>query len=373
MEIESKDERKRSYLALAVFGAFALLVVLGVFKILFPYVTPIVLALVIVISTFNLYRRLRIRLKRRPHLAALLMLLIITVTIILPAVILGWMLVDQASDLVAVMQHADLRSFTAQLKLGDRFLFIKRVVPGFDPASIRLDEFLLNAVRRIPGLVATHGAAVLGGFANILIGFVMMLLAAYYFYVDGERLARELRYLSPLPDRFDRQIFGKLREVVHATFRGQFMTSVAQGVVTGIGLAIAGIPGPVFWGAITAVFGVLPMVGAAAVWVPAAAYLLIAAAIGKAPWWPGIFLLLWGAIPVSLVDNLVRPWAMRGETKMNAILLFFSILGGIQAFGFTGVLIGPLLFALMITVIDMYKVFFADALKTQNEIGTEPI
>lgn len=371
IEAATKTERKRSILSVVGFLLLAFAVVFGTFKVLMPFITSIILALVIVIATFRLYRRLRIRLNGRNHLAAILMLLGITVTIFLPATILGFMLVEQASHLMETMQNTDVNALTRDLQLNSRLGWVKRFAPGFDPSRIQIEAMLINLVRRIPGLVAAYGGAVLARFANLLLGFVMMLLAAYYFYVDGEKLARELKYLSPLPDRFDRQIFARLRGVVNATFRGQFLTAFAQGAVTGIGLAIAGVPGPIFWGAIAALFGVLPMVGAAAVWVPASAYLLMAAAIGKLAWWKGIFLVLWGVLVVSLVDNLVRPWAMKGDTNMPAVLLLFSILGGIQAFGFTGILIGPLLFALLITVVDMYKLFFADALRTQNDAGAQ--
>lgn len=366
-----KTERRRSALAVVAFTFFALVVLVGTFKVLFPYITPIILALVIVIATFRLYRRLRIRLHGRKNLAAVLMLLGITVTIFLPATILGFMLVDQASQLMETMKNTDVDALTRDLQLGSRLAWVKRFVPGFDPSKIKLEAMAVDLVRKIPGLVASYGGSVLASFASLLIGFVMMLLAAYFFYVDGEKLARELRYLSPLPDRFDRQIFSRLRDVVNATFRGQFLTAIAQGAATGIGLAISGVPGSIFWGAITALFGVLPMVGAAAVWIPASAYLLIGAAIGKIAWWKGVFLVLWGSLVVSLVDNLVRPWAMKGDTNLPAVLLFFSILGGLQAFGFTGILVGPLLFALLITVVDMYKVFFADALRSQNDRAAE--
>jgi predicted PurR-regulated permease PerM len=173
--------------------------------------------------------------------------------------------------------------------------------------------------------------------------------------VNGEAIYRELAALSPLPQRYDDEFASKFKDVVDATFRGQLMTALAQGFATGIGLAIARVPGAIFWGAVAALLSLLPMVGAAVVWVPTAIYLFIAASMGGRPWWQAIFMTIWGVTVVSLVDNVVRPWAMQGKAQLPAIPLLFAVLGGIQAFGFVGLVIGPLVFALLMTVIDIYK------------------
>ena len=103
----------------------------------------------------------------------------------------------------------------------------------------------------------------------------------------------------------------------------------------------------------------IPMVGAAAVWVPAAIYIVIAASMGSRPWWQAIFMIVWGVLFVSLVDNIVRPWAMKGKAQLPAIPLLFAVLGGMQAFGFVGLVIGPLVFSLLMSIIDIYKSSFS--------------
>src|SRR6185436_17973928 len=101
---------------------------------------------------------------------------------------------------------------------------------------------------------------------------------------EGHSLLRELAALSPLPARYDRQLGEKLTAVIDATFRGQVMTSLAQGAATGVGLLIAGVPGALLWGAVAAILSLLPMVGAAAVWIPATLYLAIQASLGQSGW-----------------------------------------------------------------------------------------
>jgi predicted PurR-regulated permease PerM len=208
--------------------------------------------------------------------------------------------------------------------------------------------------------MARHGAAVVGGLAGILLGFALVLLSAYYFYTEGEAIIRELSALSPLPRRYDREFASKFKDVIDATFRGQISTSLAQGFATGVGLAIARVPGSAFWGAVAALLSLLPMVGAAVVWVPAAIYLFISAGLGDRPQWHSFFMVAWGVLVVSMIDNVVRPWAMKGKTQLPAIPLLFAVLGGLQAFGFIGLVIGPLVFSLLMSVIDIYKKSFRD-------------
>lgn len=353
-------------LSIMVFALLAILILWGAWKIIVPFGPPILLALVIVTFSHPMYQRLTVRLGGRKNLAALLMVLGIVLVIVIPAVVLGIMLVQQAAQLVKTLDAAELRAYFDPGRFGASLGWISRYVPGFDPSRIQLDEMLVNGARQISGWVATRGSALFAGAANLLFGFVMMLLASFYFYVEGARLARELRYLSPLPDEYDQQLFAKFRGVIDATFRGQILTAIAQGFVTGIGLAICGINGAIFWGGIAAVLAIIPMVGAGIVWFPAAIYLLLRAYhTGESFGW-GIFLLIWGFVVVSLVDNVIRPWAMKAGLDMNAIVLFFAILGGLSAFGLSGLILGPLVFALLVTVIDMYRSFFAHSLEAQN-------
>jgi len=354
-------------LAVATFAFFAVLVIWAAGKVIAPYLTSILLAAIVVTFTFPWYKRLRAKFNGRSGLAAVVMLLLITVVIVLPAFILTMLLIEQATNLFQLLEKTNFQTVFASMHLSERLMWVKRFIPGFDPAAIRPEEVILKVVRQVPALVATHGAAFLGGLASMVIGFLMMLLAAYYLYIEGERLMSTLMFLSPLPDEYDEEIFEKFRGVVDATFRGQILTALAQGTVTGIGLAIAGVPAPLLWGAVAALFSLIPMVGAAAVWVPATIYLALVASFSDGGYGWAIFLAVWGVAVVSLVDNVIRPWAMRAGTNMHAIVLFFSILGGISAFGFIGLLLGPLVFAMLVTVVHIYKNFFRRSLADQNE------
>ena len=358
---EPKPAREWRLAGIIFFALIALLILWATGMIIRPFISAIVIAAMLVSLTFPLYRRLRFRMKGRKAAAAVVMLIGITFVIVIPAILLTMLLVQQAQTVIEHIQNGDAQRVLQRIDIPSRLMWVKRFVPTFDPETISLQRLVLPVVRELPGWVAKHGGAVLGGLAGFLVGFALVLLAAFFFYVEGEGIMRELIALSPLPRKYDSEIAAKFRDVIDATFRGQLSTSIAQGVATGIGLAIARVPGAGFWGAVAALLSLIPMVGAAVVWVPAAIYLYIAAGMGERPYWQAIFMTIWGVLVVSMIDNVVRPWAMKDKAQLPAIPLLFAVLGGMQAFGVIGLVIGPLVFSLLMSVIDIYKKSFRDA------------
>lgn len=345
-------------IAIIFFLTLAVLVVWAGIRILAPFFTPILLAAIVVTFTWPVYRWVLAKVKGRKPLAASLMLVLVTIVIFLPLFLLILMLVQQANLLFDAIQRTDFREVFRSLHIQDRIAAIDALLPWVNLGEIDLSGMMSEAVQRIPAMVAGFGGVFLARLGSVIIGFVFMLLAMFYFYLEGDTIIDEVLEISPLPDEYEALMLEQFRGVVNATFRGQFLTALAQGFVTAIGLWIAGVPGPAFWGSVAVVFALLPVVGAAAVWFPATLYLFAMVGIREAPMWPAIFLLIWGFAVVSVVDNLIRPWAMRAGMHMSAILLFFSILGGVTAFGFVGLLLGPLVFALFLTIVRIYKHYF---------------
>jgi len=368
--VEAEIERKPQWRLAGVitFGLLTLLLLYAAFRIIWPFMTAILLGAIVVTLTFGIFRRVRARMKNSSTKAAVTMLLGITFVLVIPALILVILLVQQANVVVERLQSGEAQSMIKRIDVARYLEPIRRVAPKFDPKTLSPDRMLLPALQRIPGWVARNGGAVVGGLAEMVLGFALMLLSMFFFYVEGEEIVRQLSILSPLPKRYDREFAERFKDVIDATFRGQLFTGVAQGLMTGIGLVIAQVPGAGFWGAVAALLSLIPMVGAAAVWVPASIYLVISASMGGRPWWQAIFMILWGAIPVSLVDNIVRPWAMKGKAQLPAIPLLFAVLGGMQAFGFVGLVIGPLVFSLLMSMIEIYKRSFTAGQLRSSEI-----
>lgn len=353
VELERKPQwRLAGIICLAL---LALLLLYAAFLIVWPFLTAILLGAILVTLTFPLFRRARARMKGGSGRAATVMLLGVTFILVIPALIMAILLVQQANVVVDKLQSGEAQAMVKRIDLSSYLSWVKRIAPNFDPATLSPERLLLPAMRQIPGWVARHGGQVIGGLAGMVLGFALMLLSMFFFYVEGEAIMRQLSVLSPLPKKYDREFAARFKDVIDATFRGQVFTGLAQGVATGAGLAIAGVPGAGFWGAVAAILSLVPMVGAAAVWVPSAIYLAISASMGDRGWFGAIFLTLWGGLFVSLIDNIVRPWAMKGKAQLPAIPLLFAVLGGLQAFGFVGLVIGPLVFSLLMSIIDIYR------------------
>jgi predicted PurR-regulated permease PerM len=363
-------ERRREWRLAGIicFALITLIVLWATWLIVRPFIDAIMLGAVLATITYPTYRRVRNKLNGREGLAALVMVVGITLLIILPAVILGMLLVQQANGVIADFQNGSAQRILARIDIPSHLQWVRRFAPTFDPSSISPQRLLLPVVREVPGWVARNGAAIVGSVAGLALTFAMVLLSAFFFFVEGEAMLDELAILSPLPAEYDHEFGEKFKSVIDATFRGHVFTALAQGVVTAIGLAIAHVPAAIFWGFVATVLSLLPMVGAAVVWVPAAIYLFISASMGDRSYFGAIFLTIWGITAISVVDNVIRTWTMKGNAHLPAIPLLVAVIGGMQAFGFIGLVIGPLVFSLLMSVIDIYKRSFGIR-QSQTEIA----
>src|SRR5437588_6086591 len=354
--VDEAKARKEWHLAGVIFFALiALIVFYETFIILEPFFAPIILGAVLVTVTFPIFRRVRQRMHGHDNRAATVMLFLITFIILLPSLLIIVLLVQEANVLVKHLQSGDAERALQRLDVGHRMPWLKRVAPNFDPAAISPAHVIIPIVQKAPAWIAQHGAELIGGIAGVVIALFLVLLSAFFFYVEGETIVAEAETLSPLPPRYNRQFADNFKAVVDATFRGQVITSLTQGIFIGIGLAIAGVPGAILWGAVATVLSLLPIVGSAAVWIPAALWLYITATMGERTFFGVIFLTIWGVIIVPIIEHVVRPWAMKGKMQLPAIPLLVSVLGGMEAFGFVGLVIGPLVFSLLMSIIDIYK------------------
>jgi predicted PurR-regulated permease PerM len=350
------------------FAVITLIVLWATWLIIRPFIDAIMLGAVLATITYPTYRRVRNKLNGREGLAALVMVVGITLLIILPAVILGMLLVQQANGVIADFQNGSAQRILVRIDMPSHLQWVRRFAPTFDPSSVSPQRLLLPVVREVPGWVARNGAAIVGSVAGLALTFAMVLLSAFFFFVEGEAILDEMAILSPLPAEYDHEFGEKFKSVIDATFRGHVFTALAQGIVTAIGLAIAHVPAAIFWGFVATVLSLLPMVGAAVVWVPAAIYLFISASMGDRSYFGAIFLTIWGITAISVVDNVIRTWTMKGNAHLPAIPLLVSVIGGMQAFGFIGLVIGPLVFSLLMSVIDIYKRSFGIR-QSQTEIA----
>jgi predicted PurR-regulated permease PerM len=219
-----------------------------------------------------------------------------------------------------------------------------------------ISQFLISSLS-----TATKGAV------HILFMTFAMLYTMFFFLMDGDKLLIKILYYIPLKDQDEQRILEKFVSVTRATLKGTAVIGILQGGLAGMAFWVVGIPSAVFWGTLMAVLSIIPGIGTALIWGPAVIILAASGNFLKAGGL-GIFC----ALAVGSIDNLLRPILIGKDTKMHELMIFFSTLGGIIMFGVVGMIIGPIVAALFVTIWEIYGVAFKDVLPQVGSFQSAP-
>ncbi len=302
------------------------------------------------------YRRLQRWLGGRRSLASVLTLVLIVLVVLLPLAALTGVVTGQA---IKVSQSA-MPWVREQIEQPNAFSEYLSAIPYYDRIAPHSELIMRKAgemVGRVSQFIINHLSSAALGAANFLFMLFTWLYSMYFFLMDGERLLEKILYYLPLEDRDEQQMLERFTSVTRATLKGTAVIGILQGGLSGLAFWAVGIPSAAFWGAIMVVLSIVPSVGTAVVWVPAALILGFSGAVVKA-----VALALFCALVVGSLDNLLRPILVGKDTQMHELMIFFGTLGGIFMFGMLGVIIGPIIAALFVTVWEIYGQAFADIL-----------
>ncbi len=238
-------------------------------------------------------------------------------------------------------------------RLIDRVPLLEVLRPYRDQLLAKVGEL----AGRVGTLVVSMLAATARGTATFFFLLFVMLYAMFFFLVDGRAVLNKILYYMPLSPEHENRMLGKFVSVSRATMRGTVVIGILQGALAGAAFWVVGIEAPAFWGTVMAVLSIIPGVGAAIVWLPAVIYLLVMGHVVA-----GVSLGLWCAVLVGTVDNFLRPYLVGRDAKLPDLLILLATLGGIVLFGAVGIVIGPIVAALFVTVWDIYGTVFEDLL-----------
>jgi len=215
--------------------------------------------------------------------------------------------------------------------------------------DVAIQESITEGLRESRKAIVGYLSSATGDILSILFQLAVTVLLLFFIFRDGEGLLEKIKGASLIPDR-DIDIFIKeTGEVIRAVIYGVIITAMIQGLLGGIGFWIAGLPAPVLFGTIMFVLAIIPFGGTPLVWLPAALWLLYSGMTGK-----GIFLMAWGVLVISMIDNFLRPYFISRRLGFHVILTFIGIVGGMIAFGFIGIFLGPFLLAISLRLFEMY-------------------
>ena len=344
---------KKDNILTALFFLIAAAIVYLFYRLIVPFFLPICWAGVFVIVFFPFYKRLLRAIKLR-GLATLLMCLLIIIVIIGPLTYLLVLLVKEAADAVAVVNEWYLSGKLKELLTVDiPILQTLRDTLGkyYDISNLNLDEIIRDAIQKVGGFVVERTGWLVSHGTRAVFDFLLMVVAMYYFFRDGQSIVSRLRRFTPLSEGQTGIAVEQLNEVIQATVNGVVVIALLQGLLGGLLFFVTGLPSPVFWGAVMAFMSFIPLAGPTAIYLPAGVLLILTGSVVK-----GLVVIAFGAIVISQVDNLLRPLLISGRTSLHPLLLFFMILGGVAVFGLLGVVLGPIIaaaFTILLKVIEM--------------------
>ena len=280
---------------------------------------------------------------RKPSLAAFLAVAIVTVLLIVPGIVLIDRAVREAASGLRELQ-AYIASDRWQAAISENHR-LGRVISWLD-SNFDLGETIRSTAaalsRRVPKVLAAS--------VQSIVLLVIMLFTLFYFFRDHRRIINGLVRLLPLPDREVEILLKDIADAIHATIYGRFTVAAVQGALGGVMFGFLGIHAPMLWALLMMLFSLVPMLGAFIIWVPAAIILAV-----QGSWVKALVLTGWGAFVIGLIDNFLYPLIVGDRLRLHSLLVFFSALGGIAAFGTSGIVLGPVILAITIGLMRLWQ------------------
>lgn len=338
---------------------YGILVVLAylVFLVFEPFLAPLAWAVVLVVVSYPVYARLAR--KWNPTLAATASTVGVVLILIVPALLVTGAFIHQGVEAVQeVQQQIQSGHFSW---VNDLWLRVQARFPDANPGN--LTTVIHRYADAGAAYLGSRIGAVLRNTAVFLFHLAVMILAMFYLFRDGDSIVARLREVLPFEKSHRDKMIDETRELIFASVTSSLVAAVAHGILGGLAFGLTGIRAPIFWGVMMGFFSLIPLVGSALIWVPAAISLMVDGHIGM-----GIALMIFCSVIVGLVDNIIRPWMISGRAEMGGLVVFISVLGGISVFGMLGVVLGPIVVAAGASMLDLYAPG-ASARNTKGKAG----
>ena len=321
-----------------------LLVIAGLFfRVMANFLLPMFLAALLVVMFGPLHRWFIAKCKGRDRLAAGLTTAAILVIFLVPLLAIVLQAVAEGIDIYwsAVAGQLDQKELARRVAgLGNHF--------GLELSADDVQE----AVRtKVQGWLAPLALSTTQFLGNSLLGLGVMIVSLYYFLADGPGMVRTVMRLSPLDDRYEEQLIKEFVNVSRAVVVATLLSAVVQGLLAGFGFYLAGLKIVFLLTVLTMLLAMVPFVGSAAVWVPVCLWLLLY----KQETTAAVLLAVYGAVIVSMADNVIKPIILHGRSNLHPLLALLSVLGGVQALGAIGIFIGPMVVAFLHAVLNMLQ------------------
>lgn len=340
-----------------IFAAFFLLAFLFLlyqfYRIFHEFVGPLSYAALLAFLFYSPYRALRGVLSGREGLAAALMTLAVVLLVIVPMFYLLALITRQS-----VSFYEDVSEFVTSGRIHDVMEAVRtsrvgqywsEIGPSLEEVKNNLPDVALRGTQTVSTFLVAQAPAAAANVLRAVVNFFFAVFALFFFFRDGERMIDALRDLIPLEEGVKRSVIALFSDTLSAVVLGSVLTGAAQGILGGIAYWVLGVPFALLLAGATAFMSFLPF-GGPVVWIGVVIYFAI---IGS--YWRALLMLAWGVLVIGTADNIIRPIVIGGRTQISTVFLFFGILGGLQAYGFLGMFLGPAIIAILIAFARIFR------------------
>lgn len=338
------------------FYSYAMTLLVGIlgyltFQILRPFMSPIAWAIVLSIVFYPVYALL-LKYFRWKSIASLVTLCMVLLIIIGPFSYIFYLLLNEVKE---VSGHIEAGTIESTIQDTLKHPRIRTIVDGLtnilNVSEADLNRSVIDSVKGFGKDFIGRISGSVGDFMTVIFNFIIMSFTVFFILKDGPGFLEKIRGYMPFSEDHKDRLARQIRDIIISTIYGGVAVAIIQGIIGGVSFYFLGISSPVLWGFAISIASFIPLLGAFAVWGPLAAYLLFV----KGAMMQGLVLVLIGTFGISLIDNILKPIIIGSRTKMPVLAIFFSVLGGIKFFGLIGLIMGPLVLALFVSVIEIFR------------------
>ncbi len=312
-----------------------------------PFIGVLAWAVVLVIIFYPVHNRLRNRTNRR-KLSALLSCLLVVLVVVLPLILITMAVAEELGKVVPNLPSQIPQLMDRQTSLFGRAAEWIQARFGIDTS--RSQGFIGEQLKRSGEFLLGFSWSLAGNILGGIVKSFFVVFTMYYLFRDGDRIVRRLPAALPLSREQSEGIIARTQEVVSASVYGVVSIAALQGLLGGIAFWVLGIPSPVLWAVLMTFLCMIPLAGSFLVWLPLSIYLM-----AKGHWTKAVLLIVWGALVVSTIDNFLRPKIIKNQTRLHELFVFFSVLGGISVFGLLGIVLGPVVLAITLGLLQAFQ------------------
>lgn len=336
---------------------FLAIVLLGFF-ITRPFLPALFTGTIIAYLSYPLYMRV-LKLISNRNIAAFLVAVFIVLLLTVPFIILLGLISKEAyATYTSLSQHNLGTNFLKIACKDENYLSCKAIKSLIEylPEN-NLDYYLQITIEKITGFILENVSKFLASIPSFLLNFFVMMFVVYYLLKDGNSIAKRIKNILPLKKSHKQHVFDRFHHITYSVFYGNISIAILQGIIGAIGFLVLGVPAPILWGFVMMLFALIPYFGTAIVWLPAALNLIFLGYLqsDSSSTVRGVILIIYGIFVISSIDNFLKPKLIGMKANVHPILVLLGVLGGLSLFGFIGLLLGPVMLALLMTFVDIYE------------------